>query len=112
LPAQLQEEEAAVRRLGQKIHKGYFRVSTRKPVSHYQDFAEPVPVGQRKRTRGLVGLTLLEKTTIVHKILVLYEKQADVAREYRITPLVVQALTNRARNNRMYLRELRLAQDV
>ena len=79
----------AVRRLAQKIHKGYFRVSLRQPVSHFQDYAEPVPVGLRKKTRGLVGLSLLEKTTIVHKILVLHEKQAEVAREFRVTPMVV-----------------------
>ena len=70
-----------------------------------------VPVGSRKKVWKLYMLTLAEKTSIVHKILIKHEKQAEVAREFRIKPMTVQALTNKARNNRRFLQELREAKD-
>ena len=70
----IREQTEAVEKLAQRIHKGYIKVRTRKPVSHYQDFMEPVPTGSRKRVRSLSHLSIAERTDIVHRILIKHEK--------------------------------------
>jgi hypothetical protein len=50
------------------------------------DFSEPVPSGLRKRSRKRGALSIGNKIDIVYRMLISFEKQAEVAREFRVSP--------------------------
>ena len=51
-------------------------------------------------------LTTSEKVEIVYKMFVSYEHQQDVAKEFRVSKGVVQALVNKARKKKDFIDEL------
>lgn len=51
-------------------------------------------------------MTVAEKVDIVHKVLVEHELQKDVAREYRVRPLVVHFIIKKAQRIPDFLLEL------
>ena len=70
------------------------------------DFKEPVPIGMRRRSRRRAVLSVDEKINIVHKVLVEFEYQKDVAKEYRISIQTVSTLVSKAKKKPEFLREL------
>ena len=59
------------------------------------DFRDPVPPGQRKRSRKQGPLSVSSRTSIVHQVLVEHEMQAEVAKEWRVSPKVVNKLVQK-----------------
>ena len=49
------------------------------------DFVEPVPHGKRRRMKKRKPLSIDERISIVHKVLVGFEMQADVAKDFRVS---------------------------
>jgi hypothetical protein len=49
------------------------------------DFPEPIAIGRRKRSRKRGPLSIGSKIDIVYRMLINFEKQAEVAREYRVS---------------------------
>ena len=49
------------------------------------DFKEHVPIGLRRKSRRRAVLSIDEKINIVHKVLIEFKYQQDVAKEYRIS---------------------------
>jgi hypothetical protein len=75
-----------VSRLAQRIRRGEYKDGSAKKSLLTPDFSEPVPVGQRKRSRKRGPLSIGSKIDIVYRVLIDFEKQAEVAREYRVSP--------------------------
>ena len=46
------------------------------------DFSKPVPAGQRKRSRKRGPLSIGSKIDIVYRMLINFEKQVEVARDW------------------------------
>ena len=70
------------------------------------DFKEVLPPGLRKPTQGHKRLSVPEKLAILHKVLVLFELQKDVAKEFRLRVQVVSSLVCKVKNNPKLLNEL------
>ena len=51
-------------------------------------------------------LTVTDKIDIVYKMLLCYEQQQDVAKEFRVSRHVVQALVNKVRKKKDFIDEL------
>ena len=54
-----------------------------------RDFDQFVPPDRRKTTKKRKPLTVNERISIVHRVLVQFDKVQDVAREYRVRQGVV-----------------------
>lgn len=67
------------------------------------DFDEPVPPDLRKKGRKRGPLTVGEKVSIVHSVLVKKMLQKDVAKMFRVSPAVVCKLSGRAERNKEFL---------
>jgi hypothetical protein len=70
------------------------------------DFPEPIAIGRRKRSRKRGPLSIGSKIDIVYRMLINFEKQAEVAREYRVSQFVVAHLMMKAKKNKQFLQEL------
>ena len=70
------------------------------------DFAEQVPIGMRKKSKRRGPLSLQEKVSIAHQVLVQFQHQRDVAKEYRIGQSVVTKLIKKAKSNAAFFEEL------
>ena len=66
-----------------------------KPIEFYQDYEEEVPPNQRRKGSKRKMLTQEEKLSIVHKVLVQFENQTEVAKEFRIRIATVSNLVNK-----------------
>ena len=64
------------------------------------------PLSSRHRGRRRPKLTVAEKLEIVHKMLVGYEHQQDVAKEFRVSRQLIQLLVNKARKKKDFVDEL------
>ena len=93
-------------RLAQRIRRGDYKDGAAKKQLLQPDFSEPVPAGQRRRSRKRGVLSTGHKIDIVHRVLINYEKQAEVAREYRVTQQVIAQLMMKAKKNHKFLQEL------
>ena len=56
-------------------------------------------ISSRKRSKRRGPLSTSEKVDIVHRVLISYEKHADIAREYRVTQQVIAHLMMKAKKN-------------
>ena len=70
------------------------------------DFDEHVPIGSRKKGRRRSVLSVDEKICIVHKVLISFEHQREVAKEYRISPNSVAQIVHKAKKKPKFIREL------
>ena len=70
------------------------------------DLKDPTPIGSRKRSRRHGALSLSQKIQIVYQVLCRKDRQADVAKEYRITLSYVSLLVNRALKNKTFIDEM------
>ena len=71
---------------------------------------DTTPVGSRKKT-GYKKLSTSDICDILHKVLVKYEMQKDVAKEYRISPKLVSQYVVKSNKNSEYLREMLAKRD-
>jgi hypothetical protein len=92
-----------VSRLAQRIRRGEYNDGAAKKELLRPDFSEPVPIGQRKRSRKRGPLSIGSKIDIVYRILINFEKQAEVAREFRVSSQVVAQLMMKAKKNKQFL---------
>lgn len=60
----------------------------------------------RKRSRKRGVLSTNDKINITHRVLVDFEKQAEVAKDFRVTPQVVASIIFKAKRNKKFLEEL------
>ena len=70
------------------------------------DYKEPVPVNCWRKLRKNIPLSISQKVSIVHKVLVMKEKQKDVAQEHRASIQTVCRLAKKAEKNKDFLKEL------
>ena len=70
------------------------------------EFKSETLIDRRKCRRSKGQISLKEKIEITKKVLVDYVKQADVAREYRVTIGRISQLVKLSRKNPKYLNEL------
>ena len=59
-------------------------------------FKEPTLIDKRSRKVSGYTLTVADKIRIVHQVLCQYQKQADVAREYRVTASYISRIVKTA----------------
>jgi hypothetical protein len=95
-----------VSRLARRVQRGAFRDQQTEKALLACDISEQVAIGNRKRSKRKGPLTLNEKIDIVHRVLIGFEKHADIAREYRVAPSVVAMVIYRAKHKKEVLREL------
>ena len=53
-------------------------------MSSLPDFKEVIPIGMRRKSKRRGQLSLQEKVSIAHQVLVQFHHQKDVAKEYRV----------------------------
>ena len=70
--------------------------------SHF-DFKEPVAPGLRKKGKKAQSLTLNDKVQVAHKVIVEHHLQQEVAKEYRVSPVVVNQLIKKVMRNTSFL---------
>ena len=73
--------------------------------------AEAVAPGCRYAVRKRKHLPAAEILDIVHKVMVEYQTQKDVAKEHRLKPILVTALVKKARKNPKYLKAMLALRD-
>ena len=86
------------------MQRGYFKGK----VLMQQDSAQmspETPVDKRHASRR-TRMTLNERIAAVHEVLVGHEKHADVAKKYRVKPVVIGQLLFKAKKNKTFLEEL------
>ena len=101
-----------VSRLAQRIRRGDYRDGVTQRELLRPDFVEHVPSGRRKRSRKRGVLTTADKIDITHRVVIKFEKQAEVAKEYRVTSQVVAAIIHKAKKNKNFLKELLESADM
>ena len=69
-----------------------------------EDFIVPTPPLSRKKSKHRPKISNSEILSIAHKALVDYEKQADIAREYRISIPRVSTIIKKVRENKEIFR--------
>ena len=89
-----------VSRLAKRMRRGDYNDGATRKALLRPDFSEPVPVGARKRARKRGVLSTHDKINISYRVLIGFEKQADVARELRVSPWVVATLIHKATKNK------------
>jgi hypothetical protein len=95
-----------ISRLARRISRGEFRDNALEKQQLRPDFNQSVAVNSRKRSKRRGPLTTSEKVDIVHRVLISYEKHAEIAREYRVTNQVIAHLMMKAKKNKQFLQEL------
>ena len=95
-----------VSRLAQRIRRGDYNDGALKKQLLRPDFSDMTAVGSRRYSRKRKPLSTEDKIDITHRVLVQFEKQADVAKQYRVSSQVVSSLVSRAKSDKSYLREL------
>ena len=75
--------------LAKRMRRGEYRDGASKKQLLKPDFNESVAIGERRFSRKRKPLSISDKISIVHKMMVQFEKQADVAKEYRVSQQVV-----------------------
>ena len=95
-----------VSRLARRAQRGAFRDQVAEKAMLAPDIDERVAVGRRQRSKRRGPVTLNEKIDIVHRVLIGFEKHADVARELRVAPSVVAMVIYKAKQKKEVLREL------
>ena len=108
----LEAEVKEISKLAKKIDKGYFPISHELWRSTKEDFAEETESGCRRRMKKLKDLSVCDRITIVHQVLVDLEKQSEVANEWRVHKLTVHRLIKGAQTNKKFLEELILERDA
>ena len=102
----LERDLHEVSRLAQRVRRGDYNAGALRKEQLKPDFAEPVPAGARRRMKKRAPLSVHERISIVHQVLVGLEKQADVAKDHRVSPRVVAALMHKAKRNPGFMREI------
>jgi len=92
--------------LAKRIRRGEYNAGALRKQQLKPDFVEPIPDGSRRRMKKRAPLTIGEKISIVHQVLVGHEKQADVAKAHRVSPGVVAALMLKTRRSPKFLKEM------
>jgi hypothetical protein len=93
-------------RLARRISRGEFRDNALEKQQLRPDFNQSVAIRSRKRSKRRGPLTTSEKVDIVYRVLISYEKHAEIAREYRVTQQVIAHLMMKAKKNKEFLLEL------
>ena len=75
--------------LAKRMRRGEYRDGATKNRLLRPDFNERVAIGERRVSRKRKPLSINDRISIVHKMMVQFEKQADVAKEYRVSQQVV-----------------------
>ena len=101
-----------VSRLAQRIRRGDYRDGVVQRELLRPDFVDNVPSGRRKRSRKRGVLTTADKIDITHRVIIEFEKQTEVAKEYRVTSQVVASIIHKAKKNKNFLKELLDAADM
>ena len=68
--------------------------------------SDPISINLRRRSKKRMPLTVAEKITIVHQVLLGKETQAAVAKEHRVSAGVVSILCNKVKKEPLLLDEL------
>ena len=90
-------------KLQRQMHRGHFSSQTEKvKKAMLKQDKEPTPTWQRKRTRTR-HLSMKEIVDIVWQVVVGKERQADVARHFRISQCTVSKHVVRSRKDPAYL---------
>ena len=92
-----------ISRLARRINRGEFRDNELEKLQLRPDFNQSVAINSRKRSKRRRPLTTSEKVDIVYRVLVSYEKHAEIAREYRVTQQVIAYLIMKAKKNKEFL---------
>jgi hypothetical protein len=100
-----------ISRLARRISRGEFRDNAIEKQQLRPDFNQSVAINSRKRSKRRGPLTTSEKVDIVHRVLISYEKHAEIAKEYRVTPQVIAHLMMKAKKNQQFLLELIIERD-
>ena len=98
-----------VTRLSRKMQHWDKMARYREFPADVEDYKKETPPQLRKRIKHRQKVSDTEKLQIVHKVLVQFEKQPDVAKEYRISAARVCQLVKQARKNKDIFDETQLA---
>ena len=79
----------------QRIQKGYFNSEQRRRYQPDPRDIEETPIGSRRRDKKRVVLDLSSRLSITHRVLVGKESQAELAKEYRVSPVFVSLLISK-----------------
>ena len=105
--AQDQEQDIMdISRLARRISRGEFRDNALEKQQLKPDFDQSVAISSRQRSKRRGPLSTSEKVAIVYSMLISFEKQAEVAREYRVSQQVIAHLMMKAKKNKQFLQEL------
>ena len=66
--------------LARRIRRGDYNDGAQRKMQLRPDYPEPIPDGSRRRMKKRSPLSLMDKISIVHDVLVGHEKHADVAK--------------------------------
>ena len=83
--------------LAKRIRRGEYNDGAIQKQLLKPDFNERIPMGQRRRSRKRGPLSINDRVDIVYRMLIKFEKQAEVAREYRVSQQVVASLVHKAK---------------
>ena len=85
----------SVNNLAAKMHRGYFKSKVLNP-EEVDYIPSNTPVLHRTIHKSK-RLSLKEKMEVIHGVLVRHEFQAHIAKQYRVKPVVVSVLVNKAK---------------
>lgn len=90
------EDLRELSKLAKKVDKGYFPRRALKRGHEAYDFEEDTASRTRRRSKKRTLFDVDDKVDIVHRVLVEHELVTDVAKEYRVSVGVVQAIVAKA----------------
>ena len=74
-----------VSRLAMRIRRGEYNDGAQRKKLLRPDFTDDVPIGSRRKSKKRGPLSINDKIGIVHRVLVGYEKLAEIAKEFRVS---------------------------
>ena len=92
-----------VSRLAQRIRRGEYNDGAIKKQLLKPDFDQRVPAGERRISKKRGPLSINDRIDIVYRMLVSFDKQADVAKDFRVSQSVVASLVHKVRKKKEYL---------
>jgi hypothetical protein len=106
------KEVHEVSRLAMRIRRGEYNIQDEKKFMLREDFDEPVPHHSRKVSKKRKPFTIANKIDIVYKVIIEHDKQADVAKEYRVRPGVIASLIHKSKKKPGFIAELMSNRDL
>ncbi|TFH49608.1 MAG: hypothetical protein E4G89_04570 [Methanothrix sp.] len=95
-----------ISRLARRISRGDFKAGAQEKQLLRPDITDMTAIGARRRSKRRKLLTASERIEIVHRVLILFEKHADVAKVFRVSQGVVAQVMLKAKRRKGFLQEL------